>query len=201
MEGRITAPCSGRAKSGAPLKANVSLQMEIRQLTQTDAPEYHQLRLRALREHADAFTSSFEEDSIKLLAWAQSRLAPSPQAPHDFVLGAFSEGQLVGILGLSIEPRAKIRHKGHVFGMYVAAEYVGHGVGRRLLSACIKRAQGIPGLEQLQLTVTESNVRPKSFYEKAGFQAFGLEYNAVKIGERYFHKCHMALNLRDANAG
>lgn len=169
--------------------------MMIRPLTEADAQEYHELRLRALREHPDAFTSSFEEDRIKPLAWARTRLAHSPGAPSDFVLGAFPEAALVGILGLSVEPREKVRHKGHVFGMYVAPEHVGRGLGRKLLAACIERARGIPGLEQLQLTVTESNARAKSFYEKAGFRAFGVEHNAIKVGGQYFRKCHMALNL------
>jgi ribosomal protein S18 acetylase RimI-like enzyme len=170
--------------------------VEIRPLADVDATEYHELRLRALREHPDAFTSSYEEDRLKPLAWARSRLVPSTESPHDFVLGAFADGKLIGILGMSVEPREKIRHKGHVFGMYVSPEYAGHGVGQKLMNCCIERARGIAGLEQLQLTVTESNIRAKSFYEKAGFQSFGVERNAVKIGERYVHKCHMTLHLR-----
>jgi ribosomal protein S18 acetylase RimI-like enzyme len=78
--------------------------------------------------------------------------------------------------------------------MYVAPEYAGRGVGQKLLTACIERAREIPGLEQLQLTVTDSNARAKSLYEKAGFRVFGLEQNALKIGQQYFHKCHMALS-------
>jgi RimJ/RimL family protein N-acetyltransferase len=174
---------------------------EIRQLTDADALAYHELRLRGLREHPEAFTSSFEEESRKPLDWAQKRLAHSPEAPYNFVLGALSDAGLIGIVGVSVEPRAKIQHKGTVFGMYVAPEHAGRGVGQRLLTACIQRARRIPGLEQLQLTVTEGNARAKTLYEKAGFRAFGLERNALKIGERYFHKCHMTLDLRGADAG
>ena len=173
---------------------------EIRQLKNKDALAYHELRLRGLREHPEAFTSSFEEESRKPLGWAQERLAHAPEAPYNFVLGALSDARLIGIVGVSVEPRAKIRHKGTVFGMYVAPEYAGRGVGQRLLTACIQRARGIPGLEQLQLTVTDSNARAKTLYEKAGFRAFGLEQDAIKVGEEYFHKCHMTLDLREADA-
>ena len=168
----------------------------VRQLGEADAASYHELRLRGLREHPEAFTSSHEEERGKPLEWARSRLfAASTAAPHDFVLGAFADGKLVGIVGMSIEPRAKIRHKGHVFGMYVAPEHAGRGLGRKLLAACIARAEGIAGVEQLQLTITASNARAKSFYEKAGFRSFGVEPQAVKIGDRYFDKCHMTLDL------
>jgi RimJ/RimL family protein N-acetyltransferase len=173
--------------------------MEIRQLGEADAAEYHELRLRGLREHPDAFTSSFEEESAKPLAWAQKRLARSADAPHDFMLGAFAAGRLVGVVGVSIQPRNKERHKGWVFGMYVAPEQAGRGVGRALLAGCIARARTVPALEQLQLTVTDGNARAKAFYEAAGFRAFGLERNAVKLGERYFDKCHMALMLGTGN--
>jgi ribosomal protein S18 acetylase RimI-like enzyme len=175
--------------------------MEVHPLSETDASEYHELRLRALREHPDAFTSSYEEERLKPLAWVKSRVVPSAEAPNDFVLGAFEDGKLVGILGMSVEPRAKSRHKGHVFGMYVAPEYAGRGVGQKLMAYCIRRARGIAALEQLQLTVTESNMRAKSLYEKTGFRSFGVERNAMKIGERYVDKCHMALDLRGADAG
>ena len=40
----------------------------IRRLMPDDAGEYRTLRLRALREHPDAFTSSFEEEQIRPLA-------------------------------------------------------------------------------------------------------------------------------------
>jgi ribosomal protein S18 acetylase RimI-like enzyme len=172
--------------------------MEVRVLAEGDAAEYQELRLRALREHPDAFTSSYEEDRLKPLAWARARIVGTPD---DFVLGAFADGKLVGILGMSVEPRQKIRHKGHVFGMYVAPEHAGRGVGRKLMTACIERARRIAALEQLQLTVTESNGRAKSFYEQAGFRSFGVERNAVKIGERYVDKCHMTLRLRGPHAG
>jgi RimJ/RimL family protein N-acetyltransferase len=163
--------------------------VDIRQLGEADAADYRELRLRGLREHPEAFTSSDEEERDKPLEWTVSRVKA------DVVLGAYVDRRLVGVLGMSIEPRAKIRHKGHVFGMYVAPEHAGHGVGRALVAECIARAKRIPGLELLQLTVTEGNVRAKSLYEKAGFRAFGLERNALKLGARHFDKCHMSLDL------
>ena len=168
--------------------------MDVRRLTESDAAEYRELRLRALREHPDAFTSSFEEDQLKPIDWARQRLGHRPEAPHDFVLGAFSGGILVGILGLSVEPRKKVRHIGDVFGMYIAPEHAGRGAGKLLLHSCIARAREA-GLEQLRLTVTDGNARARSLYERAGFRLFGLERNAVKLDGRYHDKCHMALKL------
>ena len=169
--------------------------MDIRELDAQHAEQYHPLRLRGLREHPEAFTSSHDEEAAKPLSWARARLDRSPAAPHNFVLGAFHGDGLVGIVGVSVDMREKIRHKGHVFGMYVAPEHAGRGAGRALIEACIRRARAIPGLEQLDLTVTDSNARAKALYEQAGFRAFGVAPKAIKLGNRYFDKCHMALDL------
>jgi RimJ/RimL family protein N-acetyltransferase len=168
--------------------------IRVRRLTEADAGEYHQLRLRGLREHPDAFTSSYEEERERPLAWAKARVV----APRTIVLGAFAEATLVGVLGMSVDPRAKIRHIGQVFGMYVAPEHAGRGVGKQLLDACIAQARSSPEIEQLQLTVTETNKRAKALYERAGFRAFGIACNAVKVEERYYDKCHMSFDLRPA---
>ena len=170
--------------------------MRIRQLERADAAPYHALRLRMLRVYPDAFTSSYEEDSLKPLAWAERRIVPDPQAPHDFVLGAFADtGEMVGAVGLSLEERQKQRHKALLFGMYVAPEAVSRGIGRALLAACIARARAIPELEQIYLTVTATNDRARKLYEAAGFAAFGVEERAIKVGAKYFAKAHMVLRF------
>ena len=170
--------------------------MQIRQLTEADASLYHELRLRMLLEHAEAFTSSFEEDSLKPLVWIEKRIVASQDAPHDFVLGAFSEaGDLVGAVGLAVEIRAKQRHKGLLFGMYVATEASKSGVGRSLLYRLLDRARSVPGLEQINLTVTATNGRACRLYKAAGFRTFGIEERALKMGDAYYPKAHMVLYL------
>lgn len=173
--------------------------LTIRPLRADDASAYHALRLRMLREHADAFTSSFEEDATKPLAWVVARL--TPRAEDGVVLGAFdAAGALVGSIGFAREERRKQRHKALVFGMFVATEHAHRGIGRALLADCIGRARATPGLEQLVLTVTASNERATRLYEKAGFRAFGVEQRALKIGDRYYPKAHMALELTSPRA-
>lgn len=173
--------------------------MQIRQLGVADAAPYHALRLRMLQLYPDAFTSSYEDDVGKPLTWVEERLAP-PSGGPGFVLGAFAGADIVGAVGLEVEARRKQRHKALLFGMYVAPEHAGQGAGRALLAECIARAGRIDGLEQLHLTVTTSNDRAVRLYERAGFRAFGVEQRALKIGEEYFAKSHMVLQLRDVQS-
>lgn len=167
--------------------------MQIRLLTPLDAPAWRSLRLRGLREHPEAFTSSHEEDAQQPVEASAARLA----ARSNSFWGAFERGELVGIVGLERETRAKNRHKARVVGMYVAPEMAGRGLGRALLDALVAQARG-EGLGSLVLTVTEGNAAAQHLYEAAGFRSFGVEPDAIRVGGQRWAKNHMQLALGGA---
>jgi ribosomal protein S18 acetylase RimI-like enzyme len=153
----------------------------IRALTLEDLASYRTARQRALAEHPDAFTSSAEEEARAGDAKLAKRLAPGPDTPHDVMLGAFDGAALVGTIGLSVDPRIKVRHRGQLFGMYVPAERAGRGIGRALIDALIRRAGAIGELDSLVLRVTSTNDRARRLYERAGFSAYGCEPAAIRV--------------------
>jgi ribosomal protein S18 acetylase RimI-like enzyme len=165
--------------------------LTIRRLVPADAPAYREFRLRGLREHPEAFTSSFEEDVVKPLAATEARLA----AEGDTAMwGAFVGGVLAGGIGLSRETRVKNRHKADIVAMYVLPEYARRGIGRALLDQAIAYARDT-GIEQLTLTVTQTNAAARELYAAAGFVTFGIEPRAIKVAGEYFAKEHMILLL------
>ena len=116
-----------------------------------------------------------------------------------FTLGAFSDtSALVGIVSFARDTRTKMRHKGLLFRMHVAAEASGQGVGRRLLRACVAQARALPGLEAITLTVVASNAGARHLYASEGFVSFAREPDALKMGETYYDEEQMRLDLRDA---
>lgn len=163
--------------------------MQVRLLTSADAASYRSLRLRGLREHPQAFTSSYEEDVQQPLQVAEARLA----SPRQSFWGAFQGSELYGVVGLERETRLKNRHKAWVVGMYVAPAVAGQGVGRALLQALLAQCRQ-EGLQSLVLTVTEGNEHARRLYEAAGFRSFGTEPRAIRVGDRYFGKTYMALD-------
>jgi RimJ/RimL family protein N-acetyltransferase len=165
--------------------------MTVRILTRADAPAFHTLRLRALREHSDAFTSSYEEDVQKPLSVTEQRIAGG----GNVFWGAFADGQLCGMIGLTRELRAKNRHKGDVVAMYVTFECGHRGLGRALLEALIEHARDVAKLEQLVLSVTRGNQVATALYKAAGFATFGVEPRAIKVDGIYHDKERMILFL------
>ncbi len=167
--------------------------MHIRALTKADAIPYRNLRLRALKEHPEAFGASYEESAKMPIAHFAERIDESADR---FVLGAFhSDGQMIGMVGFHRNHSSKTRHKADVWGMYVAREHQSAGIGRRLLTELIERARMLPELEQIRLSVVTSNIRAALLYASIGFQAYGLERRALKAADQYFDEMLMVLSL------
>ena len=121
-----------------------------------------------------------------------ARLAPDGE---EAVYGAYAGDRLVGLAGLARETRMKNRHKATVFGMYVAPEHGGRGIGRALLAHVIDEARRPPELQQLVLTVTDGNTAAAALYADAGFRSFGIEPRAIQVDGTYYGKNHMIFFL------
>jgi RimJ/RimL family protein N-acetyltransferase len=172
----------------------------IRVLAPSDLDAYRALRQRGFGEHPEAFTSDAAEEAAKPPAEIAKRLERDSSRPHDAVFGAFDGELLVGVCGIDVDMRAKVRHKGHVFGLYVPAEHAGHGVGGALIAKVVEHASSRLALRQLVLTVTAGDSAARRVYERAGFAACGREPDAIRVGARGYDKITMVLFLPAARA-
>jgi RimJ/RimL family protein N-acetyltransferase len=165
--------------------------MSIRRLRAGDAQAYRQLMLQAYALHPQAFTSSTHERAALPINWWESRLT----SRLDVLLGAFVEEELVGIVGLALEPREKARHKALLFGMYVTEAHCHRGLGYQLVQAALGEARRHAFLRLVQLTVTAGNDPAVKLYQRCGFVLYGLEPQAIRVGDEYLDKIHMWLEV------
>ncbi|MEW9053154.1 MAG: GNAT family N-acetyltransferase [Neobacillus sp.] len=168
--------------------------MEIRLLVAADAQQYWLLRLEALKENPEAFSTSYEE--------AVMRENPIEQASRDFTtegtytFGAFEDKELIGMVTLMLEKKAKLKHRANIFAMYVTPKKQGLGVGKALLTSAIQKAKMIDRIEKINLTVVASNEKAKKLYTNLGFTVFGFEKKALVVNGIYYDEEHMDLHLK-----
>jgi RimJ/RimL family protein N-acetyltransferase len=151
----------------------------IRRLTLTDAEAFYALRLRCMAEADDFFRSSVADIETDGLADCQQRL----QSAHTRIVGAFQDGELVGIGGITREARDKLDHKALLWGMFVSAEAAGQGIGQAIVEALIAEAQSF--VRSLHLTLVVTNTRARALYERCGFIVYGQEPQSVRQGEDF----------------
>ena len=168
--------------------------MHVRKLTEADAAEFQQLRLRALHDDPEAFSASYEESRTVPLARVTQRLREESTAGDNCILGAF-EASLVGMVGFLRRQGLKERHKGFIWGMYVLLDMRGQGIGKALLSQAIAHAESLPGLVQMQLSVVSTQEAARHLYRALGFEAYGVEPRALKVREQYLDEELMVLRL------
>jgi ribosomal protein S18 acetylase RimI-like enzyme len=177
--------------------------MDIRELSEGDAEAFRALRLRALREHPEAFGASYEDMAARPLERIAEQLREAHASADQCNLGAFdADGRLVGMVGFWRNTSSKTRHRGMIWGMYTAPEVRGTGAGRALLNELIGRARAMPGVEQMHLDVVTSNTAARTLYLSAGFEVYGLDRRALKLPDgTYLDEEKMVLWLDAGEVG
>ncbi|MBK7985521.1 MAG: GNAT family N-acetyltransferase [Ignavibacteria bacterium] len=164
----------------------------IRRVRIDEAAQFRDLRLASLQETPDAFASSYEEEEH----WTAEFYAERQRSqPDNFIIGAFDNTTLVGMVGFFRERFRKTRHVGIIWGMYVRPEYRRQNIGEKMLHYLLDEARTVQGIEQVHLGVVSTIYPAKSLYEKCGFQLFGEEKNAMKDQGKYFSVFHYAIFL------
>ncbi|GAA0342933.1 GNAT family N-acetyltransferase [Bacillus carboniphilus] len=165
--------------------------MIVRLLGPQDAEDYRKVRLEALRQHPDAFAVSYEEEEVRPVSIYEERF----QSNENYTFGAFDGDELIGTVTLLKERYRKLKHRANIVAMYVQSPHRSKGVGKKLMTAAIKQAKSEPDIEQVYLTVVQSNASAKKLYQSLGFTTFGIDSKALKIGQDYLDEELMVLAI------
>jgi ribosomal protein S18 acetylase RimI-like enzyme len=167
--------------------------LNIKRLHASDAEQYWNLRLEALKQNPEAFATSYEE-AIQRKNPIE-RVAGNLEQEENYTFGAFDQEELVGMVTVLQEQNEKMQHRANIFAMYVTPKMRGEGVGKALLNEVVNQARTIEGIEKLNLSVVASNEKAKRLYSGMGFKVFGFEEKAMKVNDAFYDEEHMVLFL------
>ncbi|POR56827.1 GNAT family N-acetyltransferase [Bosea psychrotolerans] len=170
----------------AEIKGNIT----IRPLDATDAEAYRTLRLQALLQAPEAFGASHAEEAARPPATFIARITP---APPSLVFGAFADAELVGIAGFLAGSSEKSRHRGMLWGVYLAPDWRGRGIARALVEAVVQHAA--QHVLVLQARAVTTNSVALHLYERLGFKPYGIESKALRINDALFDEALLALDF------
>ncbi|MFC4077581.1 GNAT family N-acetyltransferase [Salinithrix halophila] len=172
------------------------MRVEFRKLKPMDAVWFRNFMLQGCRtapEDVGMMADEWgEENSLEILA---ERFHTGWSQPDQFVMGAFSEGQLVGTLGFSRGNRMMSAHHAYIWGVHVDPSYRGAGIAKSMLQEIINTSRGMKGLEMLRLKVRSTNHKARNLYQAVGFKSVGVEPRVLKWGDTYIDLEWMVLDL------
>lgn len=151
----------------------------IRHLTPEDADAFSAMRLLGLELHPEAFGTGADAWRRATPARRGAGLEPVDNPGDRFVLGAFDGDTLVGLIGFRREGKARVRHKGGLWGFFVHPDHRRRGVGDALLQGALEAARAGEGMRYVRVVVTLANKDAVRRFESSGFIRYGLEVGGL----------------------
>jgi ribosomal protein S18 acetylase RimI-like enzyme len=168
----------------------MSAPARVRQLREDDASAYVEVRCEALEREPLAFAASPEDDRALSIPFVREAFGRSSQA----TFGAFAP-ELVGVVGIYLDPHRKAAHKAHLWGLYVTPAHRGSRIGRSLTEAALGFARALPGVSWVQLGVSATARSAIGLYRSVGFVTWATEPDALRVGADSVAVHHMMLAL------
>ena len=163
----------------------------VRRLQSDDAEAYVSLRRAMLLDTPWAFSASPGSDRGSDI----ERVIESFARPGFAIIGAFEAEGLAAVAGLSREDKPKRAHIAWVWGVYTAPQHRRRGLSRAVLIEAIEVARAWPGMGCVQLSVSERSPQARAMYESLGFEAWGVEPDAIRVDGRAYSETHMRREL------
>ncbi|MCY0909836.1 MAG: GNAT family protein [Sulfobacillus thermotolerans] len=166
----------------------------VRPASTEDAPQMLTY-MENLAQEPDLLLPMVAEDFRLTVADEASMIARHEARDNALALIAVAAaGQVVGMWDCMGSTRPALQHAVE-FGMSVAREYRGQGVGAALLSAGLDWARQSPTVHRVELEVYVENRSAIRLYEKFGFTIEGRKRHAFYQHGRYHDSLIMALLL------
>lgn len=168
----------------------------IRPLVEHELPQWWEMRLRALKDHPDAFGSDYETARERGYGYLLERTFGPQRGVSQTFVAVDDDGRMLATTG-TFGDSGKRAHIAFVWGVYTVPEARNQGLSRRLVATAIAHCRAHPGILQVHIDVNADNAAAIHLYEEAGFVTWGREPRALALPDRFDDELHMVLMLDD----
>lgn len=158
--------------------------------------EYKNLRLEALQQEPQAFSSSYEEEVQSSDQDWKDRLIKFSGDGNFLLLFAEVDGKLVGTMNTHIDGFIKMKHVAYIYGVYVSSDYRGKGVGKMLLAGILEWISTHSEVIKINLDVTTTQESAINLYKNFGFEKVGELKKELFVDCRFYDVYEMEKYLK-----
>ncbi len=160
--------------------------INIRPVTIEDLVKFRDLRLESLKNEPYAFLVTYDDElQVTEEKWRE-RIDNSVKGDNGVMVVAETEGNLVGLVGITYGRHPKIKHSAHIWGTYVTPDFRGKGIGRRLMEKVIEIAKANSSVKKIKIEVVAEQESAAKLYEKMGFIHIGTAKDELFVDGTYF---------------
>jgi ribosomal protein S18 acetylase RimI-like enzyme len=143
--------------------------VNVRRLRPDEGRRLKEVRLAALKDSPDAFSSKLADETLHNDEWWTGKAATASN-DETAILVAEDGDRWAGMIGLFPDPA--VEDALHVWGMWVAPAYRGRKVGAALLDGALEVARQTSAAS-VRLHVVVTNESATLLYERRGFKPVG----------------------------
>jgi len=154
-----------------------------------DTQAFRALRLEALQNHPEAFSSDFEMNVRHPPTYWEKRLRSLGK--EDMLYFAAHDNNLIGMCGIYQGNSPKTWHNGNLWGVYVRPQWRGIKIAEALIQKCVEWGQK-HGIKIYKLGVVATNLPAIRCYARCGFKVYGIEPQAIFYNDSMYDELLMA---------
>ena len=166
----------------------------IRPTREADAEPYRDLRLEGLRMAPTSFGMDADTTAQRTPEQWRDVMRGGAGAGNEVIYVAEVGGQLVGMTVFRRDDLPKVRHQGHLYSVYVRADWRGFGILDALFGACLDWAK-LRGVRIVKLSVTATNTAAIRAYSRMGFSVYGIDPEVILWDGTYYDELLMQRRL------
>ncbi len=155
--------------------------MEIVRLKPGEWQAYKELRLAALKNDPQAFSSTYADQVQFPDSFWQGRLQDAAEGGKSRLLFAREGERLVGMVGAFLDSK----DTAGVISLYVTPEGRGKGIARGLITTILSEIREIPSVKKVILAVNARQEAAVHLYTNLGFKIVGQEESIMGDGNIY----------------